>query len=76
MLHRPSSALRTRKNQAQARWRANAKAGRCLVHVPITASVLDWLRRNYPGETFNPDDPASVGALIGRILESSAHLDR
>jgi hypothetical protein len=42
-----------------------------VVRVRIDGAVLDWLSKHYRGK-FNPDDLASVGALIGEILEISA----
>ena len=44
-----------------------------MVRVRIDGAVLDWLSKHYRGK-FNPDDLASVGALIGEILEISARL--
>ena len=62
MLHRPPA----RSPQA-------ARQRKAVVRVRIDGAVLDWLSKHYRGK-FNPDDLASVGALIGEILEISARL--
>jgi hypothetical protein len=59
------------KREAQQRWRQNERAGKRLARVPVSAAILNWLERHYPGAC-NWDDLADVRHLIGKILEASA----
>ena len=69
--HRDANSAAARKREAMRRWRRNAREGKRMVPVAVDAAILDWLQRHYPGQ-FNPNDLASVGTLIGKILEVSA----
>jgi len=73
MLHRTPATARKARSAAQARWRRNEREGKRLVRVAVDGRILSGLERHYPGQC-NPDDLASVGALIAAILQSSARL--
>ena len=62
------------KREAQRRRRKNVEDGKPCASTPISALILCWLDRRYPGRC-NLDDLGDVGRLIGDILEASARAD-